>query len=614
MSTQCACVRSIIGMFSSICVFAVMLFWPAALSGSSPMGGTLSPATPSVSWTGGPFTASNPLSCLDAEVTCDHFSLTITAPAQDFVVTVRISPTRLGDDFDLFARDANNNTIASSSNPSGVEELVLFNPPSGTYTIVVEPSVVVPGATYSGSAVIGSPAASSHCYHGPLFTPNFAGVPSSTPAGCSGLSAKFSVSWNPVGRDAAEPTIGITRNNSAFFAASTFDFPTATFPQRLAHTLVMRSTDKGSSWQPVSPLLTAGIADDEAVPTFPPSSLDPYVYVDTLGLSSSNKAGRVFSVDLNLVCGANAIFSDNEGASWTAVPLFGCDVPVNDHQTIIAAAPPPGMATLGYPKMLYICYNQVAAATCVRSNNGGLNFVSTAPAFTGEDTAGSGSVCGSLTGHLVADSQGRIFLPTGNCGIPRVAISADGGLSWTRVIITRNTPMSTTDFQLAVDSADNVYALWTDGTFRLPFLSVSRDHGATWSTPLMVAPPGVHEANLPAIVAGDAGRIAMLFPGSESQNFSDDTRPWNMYVVMSVNALASNPTFTWAVANDASDPVHRGACGPGRCDAADGGSMFDFLDIKLSPVDGRIWGTASDTCIADPDPTRDCVHNPQAQQ
>jgi hypothetical protein len=140
----------------------------------------------------------------------------------------------------------------------------------------------------------------------------------------------------------------------------------------------------------------------------------------------------------------------------------------------------------------------------------------------------------------------------------------------------------------------------------LPFLSVSRDHGQTWSTPVVFAPPGVHEVNFPTIVAGDPGRIAVLFPGSESSDRDDPARPWNIYVVVSVNALDADPTFTWTTANDPGDPVHRGGCGPGRCEAEDGGSMFDFLDIQVSPADGMFWGTASDTCIGE------CVTNPQA--
>ena len=42
--------------------------------------------------------------------------------------------------------------------------------------------------------------------------------------------------------------------------------------------------------------------------------------------------------------------------------------------------------------------------------------------------------------------------------------------------------------------------------------------------------------------------------------------------------------------------------------------MFDFLDIQVSPVDGVFWGTASDTCVTDPDPARNCVTNPRAQE
>ena len=81
-----------------------------------------------------------------------------------------------------------------------------------------------------------------------------------------------------------------------------------------------------------------------------------------------------------------------------------------------------------------------------------------------------------------------------------------------------------------------------------------------------------------------------------------------------MNALDANPTFTWTTANNPNDPVHRGSCGPGRCDAEDGGSMFDFLDIQVSPADGAFWGSTSDTCVPDPDAAKNCVTNPKAQK
>ena len=587
--------------------FLAMLLATTPTLAANPPGATISPDSPTASWSGSTFLASNPLSCGDAEATCDHFALTIVPPPKDFVVTVRIEPTRLGDDLDLHVRDANDDEIASSGTPGGVEEVVLTRPPAGAYTVVVQPFVVVPGGSYTGFAAIGSapPDQGSNSYFGPLVTATSTGVPTSTPAPSTG---PFQVSFSYVGRQAAEPTIGVNRDNIAFFAASTFDFPTSTAPARLAHTLVMRSKDKGASWQAVSPPLVSNLPDSEDDPTFPPFSLDPYVYVDAVGANPASRTGRVFSIDLDAACGANAIFSDDEGSTWTQVPLFACNEPANDHQTVVTAPPPPGVATAGYPSMLYFCYNQVGDATCSRSNNGGLSFTPTTPAFPGVDPGSAGSLCGSLTGHLAADSQGRIFLPKGHCGLPWVAVSSDAGNTWTRVNITKATKMDDHEVTLAVDTADNVYAVWQDGTFRLPFLSVSRDHGMSWSAPRMIAPPGVHEVNFPTITAGDPGRIGVLFPGSESKDFSDPGRPWNLYVVVSVNAMDQNPVFTWTVANPKNDPVHRGDCGPGRCDAADGGSMFDFLDIVASPVDGILWGTASDTC------TGDCVTNPGAQQ
>lgn len=607
-----------IGRIARIFLVALLPFFVASAPAATPPGGSITSTSPTITWTGGPFQVSNPAGCRTTSgLACDNFALTIVPPPQPFVVTVRVAAARMGDDIDLFVRDPNGNTIARSTTSGGVEQVVLNNPPAGTYMVVVQPFLVVPGATYSGFAAIGSPPpnAVSTCYNGALYTANFQGVPGSTPAPCS-LVSDLQVSFNLVGRRAAEPTIGVNRNNTAFFAASTFDFPTSTAPVRLARTLVMRSQDKGQTWQAVSPDLAANLPEDEQVLplTFPPTSLDPYVYLDPVGLKPSATTGRIFSVDLDLVCGANAIFSDDEGAHWTSVPLFGCTVPLNDHQTLVTAPPPPGLSTIAYPSMLYVCYNRVSDSICSRSNNGGLFFTTTSPAFTGVDPAAGGSLCGGLTGHLAADSAGRIFLPKGHCGLPWVAASADGGASWTRVKITPNTPMADHEVTLAVDTADNIYAVWQDGTFRLAFLSVSRDHGMTWSTPIMFTPPGVHEVNFPTIIAGDPGRIAVLFPGSQSQNFSDPTRPWNIYIVVSVNALDANPTFIWTTANDPTDPVHRGNCGPGRCDAQDGGSMFDFLHIQLSPADGAFWGTASKTCVTDPNPANNCVTNPQAQK
>jgi len=236
-----------------------MIIWmlvPACpLTASTPSAATISSDSATATWSGGPFLLSNPLSCRDAELTCDHFALTIVPAKHDFVVTIRVSVTRSGDDIDLFVRDPNGNTIATSGTPGGVEEILLSNPAAGTYTVVVQPFLIVPGGTYAGVAALGSPSrdTTSQSYHGALFTSGFTGVPASTPAP-SALVPQLEVSFNYVGRQAAEPTIGVNRNNAGFFAAGTFDsIIGASGVTRLARTVVMRSRDKGATWQPVSP-------------------------------------------------------------------------------------------------------------------------------------------------------------------------------------------------------------------------------------------------------------------------------------------------------------------------------------------------------------------------
>ncbi len=113
----------------------------------------------------------------------------------------------------------------------------------------------------------------------------------------------------------------------------------------------------------------------------------------------------------------------------------------------------------------------------------------------------------------------------------------------------------------------------------------------------MVAPPGVAETNFPILTAGAVGRIAIQFPGTLVDERSSTRRPWNAYTVVSTNALDAAPLFVSATANSPDDPIHRGPCGTGsntgRC-----GGMLDFLDIRVSPVDGGFWAAATDTCLA----------------
>lgn len=378
-----------------------------------------------------------------------------------------------------------------------------------------------------------------------------------------------------VGMTAAEPTLGVDRDGVAYFAASTLVVETSQV-WGVAQTHVMRSLDDGLSWTRVQ----------QSVPvtetSIPPGNADPFVWVD-------RDTDRVFNLDLYGGC-SWLNYSDTKGDSWLVSPA-SCGMPVNDHQTIGAGKPRGDLETqLGYPNVLYYCVNQLIQSACGRSADGGVTWLPTEnPPFPG--TSG----CGGLTGHLRADPDGRIFLPSSEC----VAVSSDNGDTWTRsraVPTGFDTPIAHTSVD--TDAAGNIYfvAVIVTGTGStakwLPYLMVSQDHGASWSAPRMIAPPGINHTNFPVVAAGDAGKVAINFPGSPHVGGGDvKANAWNQYMVVSENALDAEPVFLSATANDPADPIHRGIC-RGRC-----GGMWDFIDITVSP-EGDAWGAASDDCVA----------------
>lgn len=381
-----------------------------------------------------------------------------------------------------------------------------------------------------------------------------------------------------VGETAMEPTLGVTSDGTAFFASSSIVVDTPVV-YGVAETDTLRSTDGGLTWESVQ--LKVPAAEKSVIP----GNADPFVYVD-------QATDRIFNIDLYAGC-SWLNFSDDLGDSWTPVPA-ACGNFVNDHHTITSGAPPEGVPTVGYPRVLYYCFNRVIDANCGRSLDGGLTWTPTLePSFFGYDPD-NGGLCGGLHGHVRTDPDGRLLVPKGHCGNPWIAVSDDAGDSWQRVQVS-DLRTAGTHLSLDSDSEGNLYFLWWGGPQaedRLPYLAISRDHGATWSDPIMVAPPGVTEANFPVIAAGDPGHIAITFPSSTSDDRGDNRRPWNQTVAISTNALDEQPVFLSATANDPADPIHRGACS-GRC-----GGLWDFLDITIGPS-GELWAAASDDCVGD---------------
>lgn len=384
--------------------------------------------------------------------------------------------------------------------------------------------------------------------------------------------------------NASEPTLGLTKNGDVYYVA----FQTNTKVE------VIKSKDEGKSWDVVSPKLPGG-RNTQLL------SLDPYIYVDP-------RTDRVFTIDLTVAC-AYLSSSDDGGKSWQTNPA-ACGRPVNDHQTLFAG-PPVSSPTVGYDNIVYYCWNDIGSSSCSKSLDGGVSFHPTgSPAFLGVDSDGGQDDprCGGLHGHGYVDDKGNVYIPKGQCGQPWLAISHDEGATWDRVQVASN-GSATHEGSVAVDPKGNIYYAWI-ASDRLPYLSVSKNDGKSWSKPMMVGAPGVNETNLPSLDVGGVGKVAIAYMGttnSPGQPFPAAPEctaiqvcgdpdgygktTWNGYITMTAEALDKAPVFYSGTVNDPKDPLIRGACGPGRCKA-----VFDFIDVVIGP-DGTPWTAFVDGCI-----------------
>jgi hypothetical protein len=153
-----------------VAAVATGLLLHGAANAATPTAGTISKAKKSVSWSGGPFTLSEPTLDSDCNIggaddpICDHFSLTVnlgdSANIEVAIKTPRpctagcLAQPAEGDDYDLFVYGPDGSKVAEKATPAGNEKLVFKHRGrfrGKPYEVRVTPWAVLPGSTYKGT-------------------------------------------------------------------------------------------------------------------------------------------------------------------------------------------------------------------------------------------------------------------------------------------------------------------------------------------------------------------------------------------------------------------------------------------------------------------------------
>jgi hypothetical protein len=213
---------------------------------------------------------------------------------------------------------------------------------------------------------------------------------------------------------------------------------------------------------------------------------------------------------------------------------------------------------------------------CYRSLDGAATFTSIGYLTPSVSAPSDCPALAANTGAVGRD--GTVYIPQSCAGGTYLAVSHDEGgtFSWLQVPDAPSDTGLGAVAQLAIDAAGNLYVLWLSSD-TLELVS-SRDEGRTWSGPLVVSPPGLHNITLPALAAGSRGRVGIVFYASTDAS----AKQLSGYLAETNQALARLPLFCAAAVNNPSHPIFENY-GQGTSPRADFiGATFDR--------DGQLWG------------------------
>jgi hypothetical protein len=356
---------------------------------------------------------------------------------------------------------------------------------------------------------------------------------------------------------------------------------------------VWTSGDDGASWQRTG---VAGFSED---PTKSNGFSDPDLTMD--------EGGRIYNTGINLV--SDSIFSSIDGGKTYDKGNPDCH---NGDRPWLAG---------GKKDEVFLATNTLEGALShqiFQSTDGGNNCSSTGIPDAQTNSDGSG-----YTGDgKLYYSKDRLIEPivyTDTKG----AVSGIGVGTWHRgdAQFAAHKIADTTEFghwpAIALDKADNVYAVWddnpTDKTQQdscggdKPLsnnikLAISRDFGQTWSAPITVANNPSGRVFWPWVAAGDAGKISVVWYQSDKVN-DLDCEDSNITIgeAQILNALAPTPKIDTTVPVG-KRPIHVGSVCQGGTTCVAENKDRRLGDFFTNSMDSRgcVLIASGDTTQTDP--------------
>jgi hypothetical protein len=378
---------------------------------------------------------------------------------------------------------------------------------------------------------------------------------------------------------------------------------------------------------------------------------------------ATDRGGRTYFSTLGILDGGTAdngiqplvAYSDDAFKTWHT--QCAAHQPFMTDRQWLATYDPPG--TPSEATKLYLTYHDFGPDTMWvnRSVNGGQSWELPQPVITDPEAIAS-SGCDTVPGGVAVDKRnGWIYVswvagpqPVNNaatgCNYTQgtifnklyVAFSKDDGVTWSNVKAFEgldNTGEAPNDLSeifsnIAVDRAGNVYIAYPaflNGEYGIYYQwAAPSDTGAlSFSPPVKVSGTDVHTAYYPRLVAGDDGRIALIYLGTPFKNVpatvfnkesyrGGDNRPdcspevtspgdhgvrflgkpcmlpdntqWYLYLATSLDARAATPALTNQRMRP--DPVHPGdICTLGIfCLGGDNRDLADVNDVKIDATGG----------------------------